>query len=89
MIGTELRVRPGRGRVAHGLHLGRRCHRQLIVIALNQQRSLSHQLLSPLDHRRRIGAIAHQITEHSELLCTMLARMRQTGIKSLNVGMNI
>ncbi len=82
-------VGPGGRAVTHCDRLTRRVDRQFIMVALDHQGAISDQYLDLLHHRHRVCAITHEITQQGKPSCPLRARVRESGVQRLNIGVDI
>ena len=87
--GAELRPRPRHPGVGHWRGLGDVDVGEMVVVALHGQRASGHQAHRALHHLRGKGAIANQIAQQGVLLRARRFGMRQAGIESVQIGVNV
>ena len=80
---------PGGCAVAHGFHIGWRDDGHRIVIAFQGPSAFRNELPGALHHSHRVCAVTHKVTQQCNLGASVLAGVRQAGVKGLNVGVNI
>ena len=70
-------------------HLAKLARQGFIVITLERDRALGHEIADPLDHRCRVGAITDQVAQKGDAPDGLLLRVAKTGIERLDVGVNV
>jgi hypothetical protein len=61
----------------------------LVVVALHHQGAARGMLGDDVEHRGRVGAVAHEVTEEGVALRPALARMRKAAAQGLEVCVDI
>ena len=83
---TEVVLRQFRGELTL---LGGRGEGGCVMVAAHAQCARGGQLHGPVEHRAGVRAIAHQVAQQRELLCTVRSRMLQASVEGGQVGVDV